>query len=110
MSTPLPALDPDAPIGVFDSGVGGLSVLDVLRAALPNEDFVYVGDTAHMPYGERPAEQIRQLATGIVDTLVQQHQVKLMVVACNTSAGLLHDYWTRAESENACPVPAVEPA
>ncbi len=105
-----PTYNTASPVGIFDSGVGGLSVLDVLRGVLPNEDFVYVGDTAHMPYGERSPQEIALLAKGIVRTLVQTYQVKCIVVACNTSAGILSDYWRLAASENGCPVMAIEPA
>lgn len=92
------------PIGVFDSGVGGLSVLDALVKALPNEHFVYVGDTAHMPYGERSPDEIRRLVQGIERFLLDECKAKMLVVACNTSAGILADYW-----RSGCPVPVVEP-
>lgn len=73
-----------APIGVFDSGVGGLSVLRHLRAALPHEDFLYVADSAHAPYGALEADAIRARAFRIGDFLVEQG-AKLLVVACNTA-------------------------
>lgn len=92
------------PIGVFDSGVGGLSVLDALVKTLPNEHFVYVGDTAHMPYGERSPEDIKRLVHGIERFLIDSCNAKMLVVACNTSAGILADYW-----QNGCSVPVVEP-
>lgn len=72
------------PIGVFDSGVGGLSILAELRTLLPHEDFVYLADTAHCPYGERPAEDIERLTLGAVRWLEQQG-CKLVVIACNTA-------------------------
>ena len=59
------ALRPNAPIGVFDSGVGGLSVLQALRAALPGEDIIYLADSAHAPYGERSHEFIEQRTVAI---------------------------------------------
>jgi glutamate racemase len=73
-----------APIGVFDSGVGGLSVLRALRAQLPGESFIYCADTAYCPYGGRPAEQIRARAEAISQALIESG-VKLIVVACNTA-------------------------
>ncbi|HEX7022998.1 MAG TPA: glutamate racemase, partial [Trueperaceae bacterium] len=54
-----------APLGVFDSGVGGLTVLSALVRALPNEDFIYVGDTARVPYGSKPLEMVRAFALEI---------------------------------------------
>lgn len=74
----------DAPVGVFDSGVGGLSVLRALRAQLPDEDFVYFADRAWCPYGERTQEQIIERAFCITDTLLNRG-AKLIVVACNTA-------------------------
>ena len=73
----------ELPIGVFDSGIGGLSVLSVLREEFPEEDFVYVGDSANNPVGNRPIEEIKTIATKIAQFLVAQ-PVKLIVIACNT--------------------------
>jgi glutamate racemase len=75
----------DRPIGVFDSGVGGLSVLRALRAELPHEQFVYVADSGHAPYGERDDSYVIERSHAIVDYLVANHQIKAMVVACNTA-------------------------
>ena len=74
-----------APIGVFDSGVGGLSVLRALRAQLPQEDFVYLSDAAHAPYGERTDDYVSARALRVADYLVTQYGVKALVVACNTA-------------------------
>lgn len=71
------------PIGVFDSGVGGLSVLKVLQEQFPNEDFVYVGDNANNPVGNRSTEEICDIACHIAEFL-ESIPVKLMVIACNT--------------------------
>jgi len=80
----------DAPIGIFDSGVGGLSVLGAVRQALPQEALIYFADQAHVPYGPRPVEQVRIFAEGITRYLLFQG-AKLIVVACNTaSAAALH--------------------
>jgi len=70
---------------VFDSGVGGLTVLRALRQALPNESFVYLGDTARLPYGSKPLEMVRGFAEGVVAELVSRG-VKGVVVACNTAS------------------------
>lgn len=71
------------PIGVFDSGIGGLTVLKHLTKVLPDEHFVYLGDTARVPYGNRSAETVRTYAEQCAWFLAQ-HNVKMMVVACNT--------------------------
>jgi glutamate racemase len=71
------------PIGVFDSGVGGLTVLHELLVALPSEDFLYLGDTARFPYGTRPAGQLRGFALEIAEELARRG-AKLLVVACNS--------------------------
>ena len=77
------------PIGVFDSGVGGLTVLHELLVTLPHEDAVYLGDNARLPYGPRPLAEVRRFALEVGRHL-EQEGVKLVVVACNTAtaAGL----------------------
>src|SRR3989454_6384481 len=79
----------DRPIGVFDSGVGGLTVLHECLVTMPHEDFVYLGDHARLPYGPRPLEEIRRFAREI-GAYLEQQDVKLILVACNaaTSAAL----------------------
>ncbi|MCW2958872.1 MAG: glutamate racemase [Solirubrobacterales bacterium] len=74
----------DRPIGVFDSGVGGLTVLHELLVQLPQEDFVYLADTARFPYGERTAAELQEFSLQIAEELVRR-QVKLLVVACNSA-------------------------
>ena len=81
----------DAPIGIFDSGVGGLTVARAVLDQLPGEHIRYVGDTAHAPYGPRPIADARAHALAVTDRLVASG-VKLLVVACNTaSAACLRD-------------------
>ena len=75
----------DAPIGIFDSGVGGLTVARAVLDQLPHEPVVYVGDTARGPYGPRPIAQVRAYALEVMDHLVDQG-VKLLVIACNTAS------------------------
>src|SRR3954467_4578160 len=72
------------PIGVFDSGVGGLTVLHELLVNLPHEDFVYLGDTARFPYGQRSAAELERFSLEIAEELVAR-KVKLLVVACNSA-------------------------
>ena len=76
-------MDP-RPIGVFDSGVGGLTVLSELRRRLPHESTVYLGDNGRAPYGPRPADEVRRFTLEAVDWLLRQ-DVKLLVLACNTA-------------------------
>jgi glutamate racemase len=76
-----------APIGVFDSGVGGLTVLRQLYRQLPNESIVYFGDTARLPYGIRSQAEIVQFVREILDWM-QQQRVKMVIMACNTSSAL----------------------
>ena len=81
----------DRPIGVFDSGVGGLTVLRALTAALPHEDFIYLGDTARLPYGTKSPETVARYFLQCAEALAERG-VKCLVVACNTasSVGLSH--------------------
>jgi len=79
------------PIGIFDSGVGGLTVLKALRRKLPHRDFIYLGDTARVPYGRKPAAMVAEFAYGITEFL-RRMDVEGVVIACNTaSASALPD-------------------
>ena len=81
----------DAAIGIFDSGVGGLTVARAILDQLPNESTLYIGDTARGPYGPRPLSEVREFALETMDFLVEQG-VKAIVIACNTaSAAMLRD-------------------
>lgn len=82
---------PISPIGIFDSGVGGLSVLRAIRAQMPEETLVYFGDQGHIPYGPRPMEQIRDFSEAITNFLLEQN-AKIMVVACNTASAAALKY------------------
>ena len=79
-------IDNDRPIGIFDSGFGGLTVARALIDLLPHEEIVYIGDTARYPYGPRPAAQVLTFAHEITDQLVTREGVKMVVVACNTAS------------------------
>src|ERR1700736_2080539 len=79
------------PIGVFDSGVGGLTVLHELLVALPHEDFLYLGDTRRFPYGERTPEELSRFSAEIADELVRRG-TKLLVVACNSATAAALPY------------------
>ena len=82
MTSPLAA----RPIGVFDSGIGGLSVLQALRHELPHEDFIYLADSGNAPYGDEKGEAFVQERTlAIAQWLLQHHHIKALVVACNTA-------------------------
>lgn len=96
------------PIGVFDSGIGGLSVLQALQKELPHERFVYLADNAHAPYGEKSEAFIRQRTHAIAEYLLAQHQIKALVVACNTAtAAAIHEL---RELHPALPLVGLEPA
>ena len=98
----------DAPIGVFDSGVGGLTVARSIIDQLPHESLLYVGDTAHSPYGPKPIAEVRQFALEVMDDLVAQG-VKMLVIACNTaSAAMLRD--ARERYEGTPVVEVIQPA
>ena len=83
-------LDRDAPIGVFDSGLGGLTVTAAIRRALPAESLVYLGDTARVPYGTRSAQTVLRYARSCAAHL-RAHDIKLLVVACNTVSAVALD-------------------
>lgn len=83
-STPGGSSDPDAPVGVFDSGVGGLTVLRAIHAGLPAESTIYLGDTARVPYGPKSPETVRRYAREAADFLTARG-IKALVIACNTA-------------------------
>ena len=72
-------------IAVFDSGVGGISVLRHLRRVLPGERFLYFGDSANAPYGSRPTKEVRQLTLAAAEKLITEYPLKALVIACNTA-------------------------
>lgn len=82
--------DRDAPIGVFDSGLGGLTVVRAIAEALPNEELLYLGDTARVPYGTRSAHTVIRYARGC-GTLLADRGIKMLVVACNTVSAVALD-------------------
>jgi glutamate racemase len=100
-----------APIGVFDSGVGGLTVARAIIDQLPRESILYVGDTVHSPYGPKPIAEVRGYALAVMDDLVAQG-VKLLVIACNTaSAAMLRDARERFTEGYGIPVvEVIQPA
>lgn len=101
----------DAPIGIFDSGVGGLTVARAIIDQLPNESVIYLGDTLHTPYGTKSIQEVRDLAIDVMDRLVDQG-VKLLVIACNTaSAAVLRDARERYTEGRGIPVvEVIQPA
>lgn len=101
------AIEANAPVGIFDSGIGGLSVVDAIVRLLPNERLIYFGDTARIPYGTKPPEVIREYATQIAQFLLDQG-CKALVVACNTATApalpYLRERWPDV------PIVGMEPA
>lgn len=83
----MPGTNPLLPIGVFDSGLGGLTIVKALKEQLPGEPIIYYGDTAHLPYGDKSPEVLRGYISNITQFLLAQ-QVKAIVVACNTASSV----------------------
>ena len=82
--------NPNAPIGLFDSGVGGLTVLNKLKLLLPNESYIYYGDTLHMPYGEKTKAQLHEYSKNIFD-FFKSNGCKAVVMACNTTSSTIYE-------------------
>jgi glutamate racemase len=101
----------NSPIGIFDSGVGGLTVARAIIDQLPNESIIYVGDTANTPYGPKSIPEVRELALSVMDRLVDEG-VKLLVIACNSaSAAVLRDARERYTEGRGIPVvEVIQPA
>lgn len=94
------------PIGVFDSGLGGLSVLNLARRALPSERFIYLGDNANAPYGEKTEEEIRALTFRMAERLLG-YGIKALLIACNTATSAAAD---ALRARLSLPIVAMEPA
>ena len=92
----------DRPIGMFDSGFGGLTVARAVIDQLPNENLVYIGDTARYPYGNKSASDVRGFAIELATSLVRDFNVKMIVVACNTAASVALE-----ELQRTLPVPVI---
>jgi glutamate racemase len=92
----------DSPIGMFDSGFGGLTVARALIDLMPQENLVYIGDTGRYPYGNKPADEVRGYAKELAWSLVREYGAKMIVVACNTAASVALD-----ELIDELPVPVI---
>src|ERR1700740_3654278 len=78
------------PIGIFDSGLGGLTVANAIAKVLPNEQLIYFGDTAHLPYGDKSPDSIKYYSIRIAQFLLEQN-CKIIVIACNTASALAYE-------------------
>ena len=87
----MPSINSQNPIGIFDSGVGGLSVLRAIRQQMPEESVIYFGDQGHIPYGPRPLQQVRDFSEGITRFLLSKG-AKIIVVACNAASAAALTY------------------
>lgn len=100
---PLPQQMNSQPIGIFDSGIGGLTVAKAISTSLPNETLIYFGDTAHMPYGDKSNDSIRYYSEQITNYLYQNEHCKCIVIACNTASAAAYEY-LRDAFKNVIPV------
>ena len=97
----------NAPIGVFDSGVGGLTVARTIVDQLPHESLIYIGDTAHSPYGDKSLDDVRTYARAVADDLVARG-CKMIVIACNSASAAFAD--TAIEDYDVPVIPVILPA
>lgn len=96
------------PIGIFDSGIGGLTVTKALVNELPNESIIYFGDTAHLPYGDKSIRAIQGYSKKIVDVLLQE-KCKLILIACNSASAAAYDFLKEYVGEKALLVNVIDP-
>lgn len=96
------------PIGIFDSGVGGLTVANAIRHALPNENLIYYGDTSHLPYGDKSPETISHYSKGITRFLLEQ-DCKVIVIACNTASANAYKVVCQTAGENIPVLNVIDP-
>jgi glutamate racemase len=98
----------DQPIGIFDSGVGGLTVANAVKQILPGESIIYFGDTAHLPYGDKSAESIRYYSEHITRFLLE-HEAKAVLVACNSASSSAFDYLKQQFSDKTILIDVIDP-
>jgi glutamate racemase len=98
----------EQPIGIFDSGVGGLTVAHAIKQILPGESLVYFGDTAHLPYGDKSAESIRYYSGKITEFLLD-HKAKVVLVACNSASASAFDTLKKEFQERAILIDVIDP-
>ncbi|UCH14404.1 MAG: glutamate racemase, partial [Bacteroidales bacterium] len=98
----------DQPVGIFDSGVGGLTVANAIRQVLPNEDLIYFGDTAHLPYGDKSKETINHYSKKITEYLLSRG-CKIIVIACNSASAIAYDCIVESAGNRAIVVDVINP-
>ena len=96
------------PIGIFDSGIGGLTVANAIRKVLPGETIIYFGDTAHLPYGDKSPDSIRNYSIRIADFLLER-KCKLIVIACNTASSVAYDAVRKHVGKRAVVINVIDP-
>jgi glutamate racemase len=101
-------LNKHQPIGIFDSGIGGLTVANAVSKLLPNEQLIYFGDTAHLPYGEKSPRAIKQYAYMIADFLLE-HRCKAIVIACNTASAIAYSFLKELYKEDVIVFSVIDP-
>lgn len=95
-------------IGIFDSGIGGLTVVKAVVDALPNEEIIYFGDTKHLPYGDKSISAIQEYSKNIVDFLLNEN-CKLILIACNSASAAAYDYLKKYIGDRALLVNVIDP-
>ena len=108
MTTTIATAGPARPIGIFDSGIGGLTVARAVAQRLPHERLVYFGDTAHLPYGEKSTAAIQAYAVKICDVLLRQH-CKLILIACNSASAAAYELVREYVGSKALVVGMIDP-
>ena len=101
-------LSKEQPIGVFDSGIGGLTVAHAIRQLLPNESMIYFGDTAHLPYGEKSEAAIQAYSVKIADVLLKK-RCKVIVIACNSASSAAYELLKEYVGKNIRIINVIDP-
>ncbi|HLN54914.1 MAG TPA: glutamate racemase [Bacteroidales bacterium] len=99
----------EQPIGIFDSGVGGLTVAHAVKSVLPGESIVYFGDTAHLPYGDKSAESIKFYSERITQFLLEEHKAKAVLIACNSASASAFDALKKQYRDKTILIDVIDP-